>query len=159
VNDVVGSRMITNPPDIRAASRAWSVEKKARFDAADQYYKNAGYKDYDSHLRGIDFDNSVEIVDVGKGEKLCQYSYPDRITGEPKIGSYYYERPDVNVEKLGFDVAGRNMITVTLDQPASLLKSTAANIEDWSGSGAIFAGGDTQLFNPNVIYSNVEVLK
>ena len=159
VGEVVAAPLLTNPKDIRAASGTWSAEKKARFDTADRYYSDAGYADYDSHLRGIDFDKPVDVAEVGKGEKLYQYSYPDRVTGEPKVGSYYYDNPGVDVNKLGFDVAGRNMIEVPLNEPTSLLRSTAANIEDWNGSGKIFAGGETQLFNPNVSYLPVTVIK
>ena len=133
--------------------------KKARFDFADKFYNEAGYKDYDSHLRGIDFDKPVDIAKFSEGDKLYQYSYLDRVTGQPKVGSYYYGAKNVNVNKLGFDVDGRKMIEVKLGKSDSFLKSSAADIEDWNGSNKIFPGGETQLFNPNASYSSVEVIK
>lgn len=148
----------TNPKDIRLAAESWPPEKKARFDLADRYYYEAGYRDYDSHLRGIDFDHPVDVLEIKKGEKIYQYSYLDRITGEPKVGSYYYSDKPVDVNKLGFDVGSRKMIEVELDEGAGFLRSRAANIEDWNGSGAIYKGGETQLFNPNASSNKIKVI-
>ncbi len=149
----------TNPKDIRAASKTWPPDKKERFDTADKYYDEAGYEDYDSHLRAIDYDKSVAVVEISEGEKLYQYSYPDRVTGEPKIGSYYYGNKNVDPNKLGFDIKGRKMVEVETANKGSYLQSSAANIEDWNGSGKVFEGGETQLFNPNVGSTNIKVLK
>jgi len=126
---------------------------------ADNFYKEAGHKDFDSHLRGIDFNKPVDTVNFSQGDKLYQYSYLDRMTGQPKVGSYYYGSKNVDASKLGFDVDGRKMIEVKLDEPSSFLKSSAANIEDWNGSDKVFLGGDTQLFSPNASYSSVKVIK
>lgn len=149
----------TNPKNIREEAKSWPPDKRKRFELADEYYKNAGYKDYDSHLRGIDFDKPVSIVNHPEGGKLYQYSYLDRTTGQPKVGSYFYESPNVDASKLGFDIEGRKMIEVTNGKPDSFLKSTAANIEDWNGSEKIFQGGETQWFNPNAKITNVKVIK
>lgn len=149
----------TNPKNIRAASKTWPPDKKERFDTADKYYDEAGYEDYDSHLRAIDYDKPVEIVEISEGEKLYQYSYPDRVTGEPKIGSYYYGNKSVDPNKLGFDIKGRKMIEVETENKGSFLQSSAADIEDWNGSGKIFEGGETQLFNPNMGSTNIKVIK
>ncbi|GAB1258003.1 hypothetical protein NBRC116494_25050 [Aurantivibrio plasticivorans] len=149
----------TNPQNIREAAKTWPPEKKARFDSADKYYAEAGYKDYDSHLRGIDFDQPVEVVKFEKGDKLYQYSYLDRTTGHPKVGSYYYSSEKIDPNGLGFEIDGRRMIELELDEPADFLQSAAANIEDWNGSDQIFKGGETQLFNPNAVTTNIEVIK
>ena len=154
----VSNKLIPNPQDIRLASKSWSPVKKARFDIADNYYSNVGYKDYDNHLRGINFDNPVEIINIPKNEKLYQYSYLDKLTGKPKVGSYFYNNTSVDVSKLGFEVNGRKMIEVEINNSDSFLKSTAANIEDWNGSGDIFPGGEIQLFNPNINFSGIKVL-
>jgi hypothetical protein len=148
----------TNPQDIRLAAKSWPPEKKARFDTADKFYKDAGYKDYDSHLRGIDFDKPVDVVRIEAKEKVYQYSYLDRVTGEPKVGSYFYKDANVDPGKLGFDVGGRKMIETEVTTPSNFLRSSAANIEDWNGSGAIFKGGETQLFNPNASLSKATIL-
>jgi hypothetical protein len=158
ISEPLASRPKTNPKDIRLAAKSWPSEKQARFNLADNYYYEAGYRDYDSHLRGIDFDYPVDIVEIKKGEKVYQYSYLDRITGEPKVGSYYYSDKSVDVNKLGFDVGSRKMIEVELEESGSFLRSRAANIEDWNGSDAIYPGGETQLFNPNASLSNVRVV-
>lgn len=152
-------RLKTNPNNIRDEAKTWPPEKRRRFEIADQYYESAGYKDYDSHLRGIDFDKPVDVVRYPKDGKLYQYSYLDRKTGQPKIGSYFYESPEVDPSKLGFDIEGRHMIEVTNGREDSFLRSTAANIEDWNGSGKVFQGGEIQWFNPNAINNNVKVIK
>ncbi len=152
-------KLKTNPKDIREDARSWPPDKRKRFETADEYYRNAGYKDYDSHLRGIDFDKPVSIVEHPEGGKLYQYSYLDRTTGEPKVGSYFYESPNVDASKLGFDINGRKMIEVTNGKPDTFLRSTAANIEDWNGSGKVFQGGETQWFNPNASLTNIKVVK
>lgn len=46
------------------------------------------------------------------------------------------------------------MIEVEILEDSVVLKSKAANIEDWNGSGKIFSGGETQLFNPNLKLSS-----
>jgi hypothetical protein len=148
----------TNPKDIRAASKSWPPEKQARFATADNYYKNAGYSDYDSHLRGIDFDQPVDVTEIKKGDKLYQYSYLDRKTGQPKVGSYYYNDKNVDHTKLGFDIQGRKMIELEVQEPTTVLKSKAANIEDWNGTDKIFPGGETQLFNPKVSTSTPKIV-
>jgi hypothetical protein len=142
-------KLSTNPKDIRAASKNWPKEKKARFDLADSYYREAGKTNYDNHLRGIDFDKPVEIVSVPEGTTLYQYSYPDRLTGMPKTGDYFYENRDINPNQLGFEVNGRKMTSVTTTKQQDYLKSSAANIEDWNGSGKVFPGGESQIYNPN----------
>ncbi|MFV1873554.1 MAG: polymorphic toxin type 46 domain-containing protein [Oleiphilus sp.] len=144
---------------MRESSKGWPAEKKARFDTADNFYKQAGYVDYDSHLRGIDFDEPVEVVKLQRTDKLYQYSYLDRVTGKPKVGSYYYTDKSVDVNKLGFEVGNRKMIELEIGESSDFLRSQAANIEDWNGSGQIFTGGETQLFNPNVTLLNVGVIK
>jgi len=81
------------------------------------------------------------------------------MTGQPKVGSYYYSSKIIDEGKLGFDVDSRKMIEVKLNKSDNFLKSSAANIEDWKGSDKIFSGGEVQLFNPNATYSSLEVLK
>ena len=40
------------------------------------------------------------------------------------------------------------MIELEVLEDTSVLKSKAANIEDWNGSDKIFTGGETQLLIP-----------
>ena len=145
--------------EIRNQLRLISYWTRLKFDLADEYYENAGYKDYDSHLRGINFDEPVGVINIPKSVKLYQYSYLDRVTGQPKIGSYFYSDTAFDVNKLGFEVNNRKMIELEINQPDTFLKSKAADIEDWNGSGDVFSGGETQLFNPNVSFLNIEVLQ
>ncbi|MGH1470063.1 MAG: hypothetical protein ACRBCS_02640 [Cellvibrionaceae bacterium] len=149
----------TNPKDIRLAAQNWPPHKKARFDIADNFYKEAGYTNYDSHLRGIDFDQSVDIIELNKSDKIYQLSYIDEDTGTPKVGSYFYNSIDVDHTKLGFDVDGRTMVEIELEDTSNFLRSQAANIEDWNpGSKKIFQGGATQLFNPNANLGNTTIM-
>jgi hypothetical protein len=150
----------TNPVDIRAAAKNWPPEKQARFNTADEFYKSSGYKNYDSHLRGIDFDSDVEVVTLEKGDKLYQYSYIDDDTGLPKTGSYFYNDANVDPSKLGFDINERKMYESSLENSGELLKSKAANIEDWEpGSSKIFSGGESQLFSPKLKLSDPKLVK
>lgn len=152
-------KLQTNPQDIRKAAESWPPHKKERFNIADKFYKDSGYVNYDSHLRGIDFDQPVDIIKVNEGEKLYQLSYIDEDSGVPKVGSYYYNSLDVDHTKLGFDVSGRSMIELELNDSSNFLKSQAANIEDWNpGSDKVFQGGETQLFNPNANFGNVKIM-
>lgn len=143
-----------NPEDIRKAAKNWDKERTLRFNIADEFYKSSGYEDYDNHLRGIDFGHEVEVIKIKKGQKLYQYCYLDRKTGEPKVGSYFYGDTSIDSSKLVFDANGREMIEVEILEDSVVLKSKAANIEDWNGSGKIFSGGETQLFNPNLKLSS-----
>ena len=92
----------TNPKDVRKAADQWPAAKQEKFAVADKFYSDVGYENYDSHLRGIDFDQPVEVIDVPKGSKLYQYSYLDRQTGLPKVGSYFYDSKAVDPSELGF---------------------------------------------------------
>lgn len=51
------------------------------------------------------------------------------------------------------------MIEVINGREDSFLRSTAANIEDWNGSGKVFQSGEIQWFNPNAINNNVKAIK
>lgn len=41
------------------------------------------------------------------------------------------------------------MTSVTTTKQQDYLKSSAANIEGWNGSGKVFPGGESQIYNPN----------
>jgi hypothetical protein len=147
----------TNPTDIRKIAQNWSLAKKERFDIADKFYNKVGFNNYDNHLRGINFDKDVKITILNENEYVYQYCYIDDI-GEPKIGNYYYKNENIDVSKLGFDVEDRVIVRIKLKNSTEFLESNAANIEDWSGSPKIFEGGETQLFSPNVEFSEVTIL-
>jgi hypothetical protein len=156
---VVTGKYNINPINIREVAQTWSSSKKVRFNFADNFYKRVGFKDYDNHLRAINFNEEVIQVRLKKGEYLYQYCAIDP-NGKIKIGSYFYRDKNINVNQLGFDVEGRVMVRVKLDGDFNFLQSIAADIEDWvPNTGKVFQGGETQLFNPNVTLVDITILK
>jgi hypothetical protein len=46
------------------------------------------------------------------------------------------------------ELEGRVKVKITLDDSVDFLNSKTANIEDYNGTGKIFEGGGSQLYNP-----------
>ncbi len=132
----------------REMASQWIGELKQRFDLADDFYRNAGYTDYDNHLRGIDFDKPVKVVAEPQGNYIYQYCNIDS-EGIPIIGDYFYKNPDVDVNLLGFDKGNRKLVRMQLTESVDFLESTTSNIDDWFDTGKVFQGGEIQLFSPS----------
>ena len=137
------------PPDqFREMTESFTPEQKAKLDTAEQFYKDNGVTgDLDSHLKGIDYNQPVEVVTLKSGEVYEQFSYLDRVTGEPRVGNYFAEI-GADPTQLGIPVAGRVRVQVTLKEDVSFLKTATASIESWNGDGAVFGGGGIQYFSP-----------
>ena len=141
---------------------------KNKLDLADDFYKKAiGINDIDGHLRGIDFDNPISKVTKPKESVMYQLvkMKPDKT---PSYGDYFFDNPLEDVSKLGVGDLNklatdeRVMIKVVLDEDIEFLKSTSANIPDWTlGSTNIFEGGATQFFNSTARYKikSFEIIK
>ncbi|WP_346320983.1 RHS repeat-associated core domain-containing protein [Chitinophaga sp. YIM B06452] len=141
---------------VKAGGYALNRLARARLNFANNFYRKAGFAEekIGSHVAGIDLGKGVSEVTYAKGTKLEQWTYLDE-TGAPKLGNYY-TLPGADPTKLGIPLEGRVKTVVTLTEDTRFLKSTTADIENWTKPGEILKGGETQLFQTNV---KVEIQK
>jgi hypothetical protein len=72
------------------------------------------------------------------------------------FGSYFFDNINEDITKIGIgDMEQiikdkRVKVKITINENVQLLKSKAADIEDWNGGGKIFEGGGNQMFNNNI---------
>jgi hypothetical protein len=90
-----------------------------------------------SHAKGIDLSQPVEIVEIGKGDKLIQYNK----VGGPQ--GKYLGPEGTKPEQLGISGDGRVMQTFEGgDQPVTALRSTAKDIPNFTArDGTVVKGG------------------
>ena len=121
-----------------------SLKPMLRENLSSSFYKKAGFEieNIPSHLKGIDFEKSVFTKTYKKGTVLEQWTYLDRITGNPKIGNYF-TLPGSDPKKLGIPLEGRVKTSLELLEDTKFLQSTTKEIEDWTQSGRILKGGGT----------------
>jgi RHS repeat-associated protein len=115
---------------------------------AQQFYEAAGWSParIADHLTGIDFNQSVDIVNIPAGTPVVQYQIP----GAP-VGNYFAP-VGTSGNTLGIYTSGRVADTFTAIQDTTVLRSTAADVNiTWEVKGwSIEAqGGGTQFFEPN----------
>jgi len=117
--------------------------------ARDFYRATTGWNDTKiaSHLRGIDFSQPVNIVDIPAGASLTQFNLPGRVGN-------YYAPVGTSANTLGIYTSGLTESSHVFGSPTRALQSTAASVvDDWSMSGAGWRiqtdGGGTQFFVPN----------
>jgi hypothetical protein len=110
--------------------------------AAQNFYRSKGWPEEKiaSHMKGIDFSKPVEVTNLKPGTVVSQWQRPGAPQGN------YYAPPGTDPGNLGIDTAGRVETQYVVKEPVSVLKSTAAEVPDWKGSGAIYQGGGTQYF-------------
>jgi len=121
---------------------------QARLATAKAFYDQTGWSDerIANHLRGIDFNQPVEVVTLSPGDVVKQWI-------DPKSGVGGYFDADAQPEELGIcptNVVPRELKTFVVSQETKVLKSTAAGIKiDWlKGVPPIFAkGGASQYFS------------
>jgi LysM repeat protein len=119
----------------------------ARQATARSFYESAGWSEtrISNHMKGIDFSQPVEVITLHRGTLVDQFQLP----GKP-VGNYFSPiGTPANVR--GMDTTGRVNGLFELRNDVTVLKSTAATITDWAGSGKIYKGGGTQYFAPNQI--------
>jgi hypothetical protein len=121
-----------NPEEIVAQRRA----------LADGFYRSKGWPDrrIAPHLQGIDFSKPVEVTTLKPGTVVSQWQLPGSPPGN------YYAPPGTDPATLGIDTVGKVETQYVIKEPVQVLKSTAADIPDWKGSGVTFQGGGTQYF-------------
>lgn len=135
--------------------------RNERRNVARQFYKDAGYKNVDSHLRGINFEKGVRVEMVPPPNKFYQYQRQSIKDGSLMRGSYYTIDKNATPSQLGiydkfsfvdngleFD---KELVEITNVTPQKALKSTAAKITDnWSVPGKSYSteGGAIQYFMP-----------
>lgn len=136
----------------RVASRIDPLYKAeavvSRQALARDFYQAAGWPDnrISNHLKGIDFNQPVEVVLIKKGEVWTQHGTP----GAP-IGNYF-AKPGTPAKGLGVYPHGTVEGTYEAQADLFVLRSKAAAITDtWSVKGwrIEVPGGETQYFVPD----------
>jgi RHS repeat-associated protein len=117
--------------------------------ARDFYRATTGWGDtrIASHMRGIDFSQPVNIVNIPAGTSLTQFNLPGRVGN-------YYAPVGTPANSLGIYTSGFVENTHVFGSPTRALQSTAASVvDDWSMRGSGWRiqteGGGTQFFVPN----------
>ena len=126
-------------------------------ETAFKFYRPQGFDDIDipSHLGGIDFNKSVDVVKLNRSKQLYQY----QTRGAPQ-GNYYSLNRETLPTQLGISPNGFNRSLKTVEpkvqipyrtnQKVDALKSTARGVKDtWSVPGKNYptTGGARQLFS------------
>ncbi|MFJ1352897.1 fibronectin type III domain-containing protein [Capnocytophaga canimorsus] len=131
----------------------FTKEQKNKFEMAKSFYSKYNSNFNVNELRGIDFDNVVEIITKNKYNIMYQMVKLDD-AGNPRFGSYFFESATEDVSKLGIGDLnriiedGRVKVKIVLSESVDFLKSKTTDIEDWTGSGEIFSGGGNQFYSP-----------
>nr|WP_174505706.1 polymorphic toxin type 46 domain-containing protein [Acinetobacter sp. Marseille-Q1620] len=156
VLDMISRREYLNKKFGRTGDLNLDIAVRARQEIAFNFYKLQGFNEIDipSHLAGIDFTKSVEVITLSKGSKLFQF----QVSGAPQ-GNYYTINQDILPTQLGINPNGfnRNLKIVEVknqnvyiaNQKVNVLRSQALGVIDfWSIKGENYQsiGGGTQLF-------------
>ena len=149
--------------DLARSPGASAPQIEARKKLAAGFYR-ASYPKYSgdriySHLNGIDFDESVEEVEIPPRTTLEQYAYPVDPPKEPSLGNYFAP-PGATPDELGLNPEGLNkdsgnvepkplLVVQSPATPTPALKSTAGPIvDDWSDPNNPYAAsGGAEQFN------------
>jgi len=121
---------------------------------AESFYRAQGFLEHRiaSHLRGIDFEQAVEVTNLPKGKIVSQYQSPNGPQGN------YYSAPGASPSSLGISptaldpttnkVVLKSLVNYVVKEDVPILKSTAAPIKDtWSipGQSIQTDGGGKQM--------------
>ncbi len=144
----------------RAMVDEFNPQQTDRLSTAESFYDTyKGGGDYDSELRGINFDQPVDVINQGRVDQSTfdMFVKIDENTGQPvmsggsgggiRFGSYF-TNPGADPSALGIDVTGRVRIRVVLGDPPPMLRSQSTDITSWTGNGSVYAGGETQYYSP-----------
>jgi filamentous hemagglutinin len=138
----IRQRVLANIADSQAARAASRFGEHANFETAFKFYSEGGWSTDRalSHIGGIDLTRPVTVVELPAGTSVIQYQYPSRPVGN------YFAPVGTPAETLGIDPVGRVCGRFTAGSNVPALRSTAATVTDWAGSGQLFGGGGTQFF-------------
>jgi hypothetical protein len=119
---------------------------QARLEIAKAFYDQTGWSEekIENHLRGIDFNQPVEVVTLKPGDVVKQWV-------DPKSGIGNYFDADAQPEELGLyptNTVPRELKTFVVTKETKVLKSTAAGIRiDWvKGAPPVFVKGGAQQY-------------
>jgi hypothetical protein len=137
-------------------TKATVQEIKARKQVAENFYQKQGF-DIDqarNHIRGIDFNKPVEVIQLKKGTVVEQWQVP----GGPQ-GNYYAPvgsppsslgiSPQAVSRQTG-EIVERTSTRYVLQEDVQVLRSTATEVTDtWSipGKAVEAEGGGIQFFS------------
>ncbi len=139
------SRAASEPKETSPKKSSEAVPEELiaqRRATAENFYRQQGFDDNATkdHLKGIDFTKPVEVTTLQPGTEVSQWQVPGRPQGN------YYATPGTDPNTLGIRADGRIEKLYVVEEPVQVLKSTAADIPAWDGSGATYTGGSTQYF-------------
>ena len=99
------------------------VKRIANERKALNFYTNSGMSKIEakSHMQGIDFSKKVSVTELSTGSVVDQYQLPGGRQGR------YYTIQGGNPDILGIDSSGRIKNSYIVNQPTSVLQSTAAD--------------------------------
>ncbi len=130
--------------------------KEQRKNLAKNFYVNSGLSSAEAlkHVRAIDFNYPVSIIELTKDQKVYQWQVPGTWQGK------YYSLEKVEPSKLGINPSGeviggrlivdKDIKTYIIRNDVKVLKSIAGSIVDtWSVKGQEYfaEGGAAQLFS------------
>ena len=140
----------------RSGNLNLDISVRGRKEKAFDFYKEQGIEEFkiSSHLGGIDFNKSVDVITINKSKMLYQY----QTRGAPQ-GNYYSLSDQTLPTHLGISPHGYNRElkinelkvrnSYITNGKVKVLKSTSKSIIDnWSVSGEFYKtdGGGRQLF-------------
>jgi len=127
-------------------AEAEGISVAERMELATQFYEDAGFtpQQIEDHFAGIDFSKPVEVQEYSEGRIFSRWEDVDN----PQSGRYYTD-PEADPNTLGINPANKGEQPYIADGPVRVLRSTANDIPDWTGSGNTFKGGGRQFFSPN----------
>jgi hypothetical protein len=155
-SQVKGEQEGKNNVKIAKTEQATAQEVRARRRVAEDFYQKHGF-DADrarSHIKGIDFNKPVEVVQLKKGTVVEQWQVPGGLQGN------YYAPVGSPPGSLGIspqavsrqtgEIIDRTAIRYVLQEDVEVLRSTASEVTDtWSipGRAVEAEGGGTQFFS------------
>jgi RHS repeat-associated protein len=142
------ARVLANTAESRRARQSSEFQIHAHRETAWRFYDAAGWTPtrIATHMRGIDFRSSVDIVTLPEGVELIQFQQPGAGVGN------YFSAPGTRAETMGISPKGRVSTPYVSTRPVSTLRSIAATVMDtWSVKGEAHpaGGGGVQYFVPD----------
>jgi hypothetical protein len=118
-----------------------------RFKTAYDFYQQAGYNDEEAlqAMKGINFNREVSVETIQPNEILKQYQIPEA----NKVGNYFTidsDKSELGIEGESLSSQNRLPNYYILDKEVKALKSTSADLENWTENKKLNYGGGTQYF-------------
>lgn len=143
-DDSVRARVLSNVAQSRAARLQSRIDVSyvGNFNRAMDFYSSTGWAPSVvlDHVRGINLSLPVEVMHLPPKTTVVQYQYPGSGVGN------YFSPPGTPANTLGMPHLARTPVPYVTQSGATVLRSTAADMLDWNGSGVVNPGGGIQYF-------------